>query len=136
MFPYPHIDVEPWFVEVVRNYPMACVLKDKIPHPQFLNADFIFHHEKIVAEFKRVEKDGTDNPKVQEKIAAVLEKYHAAGKIKEKKSRKKIGRACQKNFTTKFTISLPIQLRLTLKKPTNKSRQQKRILALNPTKVA
>lgn len=84
MFPYPHIDVEPWFVEVVRNYPMACVLKDKIPHPQFLNADFIFHHEKIVAEFKRVEKDGTDNPKVQEQIAAVLEKYHAAGKIKEK----------------------------------------------------
>ncbi len=34
---------------------MACVLTDKIPHPQFLNADFIFHHEKIVAEFKRAD---------------------------------------------------------------------------------
>src|ERR1035437_8364064 len=57
---------------------------DKIPHPKFLNADFIFHHEKIVAEFKRVEKDGTDSPKVQTKIATVLEKYYAEAKIKEK----------------------------------------------------
>jgi hypothetical protein len=69
---------------MVRDYPMACVLTDKIPHPKFLNADFIFHHEKIVAEFKRVEKDGTDSPKVQAKIGAVLERYYAEAKIKEK----------------------------------------------------
>ena len=84
MNPYPHIDVELLFTEMVRDYPMACVLTDKIPHPTFLNADFIFHHEKIVAEFKRVEKDATDNPKVQAKITAVIEQYYAEGKIREK----------------------------------------------------
>jgi hypothetical protein len=63
---------------------MACVLTDKIPQPQFLNADFIFHHEKIVAEFKRIEKDSADSTNVQAKIGAVLEKYHAQDKIKEK----------------------------------------------------
>jgi acetolactate synthase small subunit len=82
--PYPYIDGEPLFTEMVRGYPIACVLTDKILHPKFLNEDFIFHHEKIVAEFKRVEKDGTDSPKVQAKIAAVLEKYYADAKIKEK----------------------------------------------------
>jgi len=81
---FPYIDVEPWFVEMVRDYPMACVLTDKIPHPNFKNADFIFHHEKIVAEFKRVEKDCTDSPKVESKIGAVVNRYYTDGKIKEK----------------------------------------------------
>lgn len=84
MLPYPHIDVETWFTEMVRDYPMACVLTDKIPQPNFLNADFIFHHERVVAEFKRIEKDNTDSPNNQAKLKATLEKFYAEGKIKEK----------------------------------------------------
>jgi len=81
---YPHIDVEPWFTEMVRNFPMACVLTDVMPHPNFKNADFIFHHERIVAEFKRVEKDSTDSPNVQAKIQATIQKYRTDGKIQVK----------------------------------------------------
>jgi hypothetical protein len=84
MFQYPHIDVEPWFTELVRSFPMACVLTDIMPHPNFKNADFIFHHEKIVAEFKRIEKDGADNPNVQGKIQAAIQKYSTDGKIQVK----------------------------------------------------
>jgi hypothetical protein len=67
---------------MVRDYPMACVLTDKIPQPKFLNADFIFHHEKVVAEFKRIEKDNTDSPNNKAKLKATLEKFYAEGKIK------------------------------------------------------
>ena len=81
---YPHIEVEPLFTEMVREYPMACVLTDKMPQPTFLNADFIFHHEKVVAEFKRIEKDNTDSPNNQAKLNAALERFYLEGKIKTK----------------------------------------------------
>lgn len=84
MNPYPHIDVEPWFTEMVRAYPMAQVLTDIIRQPDFLNADFLFHHERIVGELKCVEIDNTSSPNNQAKINAVLDKYFAEGKIKTK----------------------------------------------------
>lgn len=81
MNPYPHIDVEPWFTEMVRAYPMAQVLTDIMPQPDFLNADYLLHHEKIVAELKCVEIDNTSSPNNQSKINTVLDEYFAAGKI-------------------------------------------------------
>ena len=63
---------------------MACVLTDKIPQPKFLNADFVFHHEKVVAEFKRIEKDNTDSPNNQSKLKVALDKYFAEGQINTK----------------------------------------------------
>ena len=37
-----------------------------------------------MAEFKRVEKDGTDSPRIQAKIQATIQKYYADGKIQVK----------------------------------------------------
>jgi hypothetical protein len=81
---YPSIDVELLFTEMVRAYPMACVLTDKIPHPDFPNADYIFHHERVVAELKRIEVDNVNSPNHQAKITAVLDRFHAEGAIKTK----------------------------------------------------
>jgi hypothetical protein len=81
---YPRIDVEPLFTEMVREYPMGCVLTDVMPHPGFLNADYIFHHEKVVAELKRIEVDNVNSPNNQTKISALLDRFHAEGKIKTK----------------------------------------------------
>lgn len=81
---YPHIDVEALFDEMVRQYPSACVLTDKIPHPDFLNADFIFHHEKVVAELKRIEADNLRSPANQKKINDAIDNFFHDGKIKTK----------------------------------------------------
>jgi hypothetical protein len=84
MVNYPYIDVEPLFTEMVREYPMGCVLTDIIPHPDFSNADFIFHHEKVVAEFKRIEIDNVTSLNNQAKMNAVVDKFYNEGKIKTK----------------------------------------------------
>src|SRR5690349_2394835 len=81
---YPHIEVEPLFDEMVRQYPMGCVLKDKMPNPDFLNADYIFHHEKVVAELKCVQVDNSDSENNQSKINSALDRFYADGKIKSK----------------------------------------------------
>lgn len=80
----PHIDVEPLFTDMVRNYPMGSVLTDIIPHPDFLNADFIFHHEKVVAELKRAEIDNSTSPNNQAKLNSLLNTFYSAGRIKTK----------------------------------------------------
>ena len=81
---FPHIKVEELFNEMVRSYPMACVLTDKIPHPDFANADYIFHHEKVVAELKCIQVDNVKSPSNQAKINAAIDKFYAEGKIKTK----------------------------------------------------
>jgi hypothetical protein len=81
---YPPIQVESLFTEMVRDYPMGCVLTDKIPNPDFPNADYIFHHEKVVAELKRIEVDNLNSPNNQSKINAAIDKFYAEGKIKTK----------------------------------------------------
>lgn len=78
---FPHIDVESLFTEMVRNFPMACVLSDKMPNPAFANADFIFHHEKVVAEFKRIEADNVNSPNNQAKLKAAVDRFYSEGKI-------------------------------------------------------
>ena len=79
-----YIEVEELFNEMVRCYPMACVLTDKIPHPDFLNADYIFHHERVVAELKCIQVDNVKSPNNQGKINAAIDKFYAEGKIKTK----------------------------------------------------
>jgi hypothetical protein len=81
---YPHVNVEEWFTEMVRHYPMGCVVTDIIKSPDFPNADFVFHHEKVVAELKRIEIDNVNSANNQAKIDAALEKFFAEGKIKTK----------------------------------------------------
>src|SRR5580765_4119427 len=79
---FPHIEVEPLFDEVVREYGGGVVLKDKVgTTPPFPNADYIFHFEKVVAELKCLTEDNTDSPNVKAKLNAVIQQYHLEGKI-------------------------------------------------------
>lgn len=82
---YPHIDVEGAFDEITRAHGGAIVLRDKISKsPDFQNADYVFHFEKVVAELKCLMEDNTESPSNQAKINAAIDRFYAEGKIKTK----------------------------------------------------
>jgi hypothetical protein len=87
--PFPHIDVEQAFNELVREHGGAIVLdeyyKEKTGKPpEFPNADYVFHSEKVVAELKCLMDDNSDSPSNQVKINAAIDRFYAAGSIKSK----------------------------------------------------
>jgi len=74
------IDIENVFHDVVRNYG-GVVLDDKLPpSPEFQNADYVFHFEKVVAELKCLCEDNAINTK-QDKIKNLLSAKYAEGCI-------------------------------------------------------
>ena len=78
---YPRIDIEETFAEVVRDYG-GVVLDDKLPKsPTFENADYVFHHEKIVAELKCLTEDNVDSMNNQAKIKKLVAEWYDQGKI-------------------------------------------------------
>jgi hypothetical protein len=86
---FPHIPVEQTFNELVREHGGAIILdeyyKEKTGKPpEFPNADYIFHSEKVVAELKCLMDDNSDSPNNQDKINAALDRFYSAGKIKSK----------------------------------------------------
>jgi len=60
---------------------MACVLSDKLPNADFANADYIFHHERVVAELKCIQVDNIRTQSNQAKINAIVEKSYTQGQI-------------------------------------------------------
>ena len=79
---YPHINVEEIFDELVREHGGAIVLREKIgKSPDFANADYVFHSEKVIAELKCLMDDNIDSPGTQAKLNSTIDKYHAEGKI-------------------------------------------------------
>jgi hypothetical protein len=79
---YPHINVEETFDQLVREYGGGVVLKEKLgSSPDFSNADYLFHFEKVVAELKCMTEDNSDSPGIQSKVAGLLQEFYAAGKI-------------------------------------------------------
>ncbi len=79
---YPRINVEETLAEVVRDYG-GVVLEDKLPKsPNFDNADYVFHFEKIVAELKCLTEDNVDSPNNQFKVNELIKQWHNEGKIK------------------------------------------------------
>ena len=79
---YPKINIEETFAELVRDYG-GVVLDDKLPKsPAFENADYVFHHERIVAELKCLTEDNIDSTNNQEKIKKVIAEWFNQGRIK------------------------------------------------------
>jgi hypothetical protein len=81
---YPHIDVETLFNELVREYPSAEILSENkyLPKPlNFLNADYLFHSEKVVAEFKIITEDNTDSANNIAKRLEIINQFFKDGKI-------------------------------------------------------
>jgi len=82
---YSKINVEETFAELVREYG-GVVLDDRLPKsPSFENADYVFHHEKIVAELKCLTKDNVDSEGNQAKVTQLVSEWHAQGKIQSTK---------------------------------------------------
>ena len=52
--------------------------------PDFPNADYVFHSDRVVAELKCLMDDNSDSPNNQAKIAATIERFYSAGKIETK----------------------------------------------------
>ena len=75
------VNVEKVFHDVVRSYG-GVVLDDKLPpSPNFQNADYVFHFEKVVAELKCLSLDNTFSDARQEKIKRLLMQKCSEGKI-------------------------------------------------------
>jgi len=82
---YPQVNVEETFDDIVRSHGGAIVLREKLSKsPDFANADYVFHYEKVVAELKCLMKNNSDSPTVQAKINSAIDRYYADGKIKTK----------------------------------------------------
>ena len=50
--------------------------------PDFQNADYVFHFEKIVAELKCLTEDNIDSANNQRKVGELVDAWHREGKIK------------------------------------------------------
>jgi len=82
---YPKIDIEETFKELVRDYG-GVVLEDKLPKsPDFKNADYVFHFEKIVAELKCLTVDNIYSVENQTKVNDLLQKWFNEGNIQTNK---------------------------------------------------
>lgn len=65
------IDIEREFASIVRDNG-GVVLPDILPRPNFLNADFVFHMQRIVAELKCVTKDNVFSGNNIDKVNRLL----------------------------------------------------------------
>ena len=86
---FPYIPVEQTFNGLVREYGGAIILDEFYIQntgkpPDFPNADYVFHSEKVVAELKCLMDDNSDSPNNQKKINAAIDSFYSAGKIKAK----------------------------------------------------
>jgi hypothetical protein len=73
----------------VRGHGGAIILEEYYKEktgkpPDFPNADYVFHSEKVVAELKCLMEDNSGSPNNQVKINAALERFYSAGKMKAK----------------------------------------------------
>lgn len=87
MIQLPHVNVEETFDEIVREYGGgAIVLREALPtrSPNFANADYVFHSEKVIGELKCLMDDNVGSPNNQAKINAAIERFYSKGTIKEK----------------------------------------------------
>ena len=82
---YPKVDIAETFAELVRDHG-GVVLDDKLPKsPDFENADYVFHFEKIVAELKCLTEDNIYSRENQAKANLLIQEWYDAGKIKTTK---------------------------------------------------
>lgn len=86
---YPFIDVEETFNDLVRAHGGAIVLGEFMLEktgkpPDFANADYVFHSEKVVADLKCLMDDNSESPQNQAKINAAIDRFYTEGKIKTK----------------------------------------------------
>ncbi|HWB59050.1 MAG TPA: hypothetical protein VG733_06150 [Chthoniobacteraceae bacterium] len=80
--PYPRINIEETFAELVRNHG-GVVLDDVLPKsPDFENADYVFHFEKIIAELKCLTEDNINSENNAIKVTDLVKAWHLDGKIK------------------------------------------------------
>jgi hypothetical protein len=83
---YPTINIEQTFNQVIREYGMAIVVREALlpKSVTFLNADYIFHSEKIIAELKCLTEDNSQDPNKLKKVERIMNYYFDSGKIKTK----------------------------------------------------
>jgi hypothetical protein len=82
---FPYIPVEQAFNELVREQG-AIVLDEYYQEktgkpPEFPNADYVFHSDKVVAELKCLMDDNSDSPNNQKKLNLAVDRFYADGKI-------------------------------------------------------
>src|SRR3982074_954218 len=99
---YPRINVEDLLTEVVRDYG-GVVLEDRLPKsPNFENADYVFHFERIVAELKCLTEDNMDSVNNQTKVNELVNRWHNEGKIKTTKIDRSNWRELPKELQTRI----------------------------------
>jgi hypothetical protein len=131
--PYPHIDVEETFDDIVRAHGGgAIVLKENIgKSPPFANADYVFHSEKVVAELKCLMEDNSDSPNNQSKINAVIDRFYSEEKIKTKDITEETWLAFPKELQNDIYTITTHSIQARVKKANKQIRETKDRLGLN-----
>jgi hypothetical protein len=128
---YPRINVEETFDELVRDFPGAVVVKEKLPKsPSFHNADYVFHFEKIIAELKCLTEDNVDSPSNQLKLGKLINEWFATGKIKSKHIDESSWRDLPMELQNKIYETTTSSVRNQIKKANIQIRETKRELRL------
>ncbi len=128
---YPKINVEKLLAEVVRDYG-GVVLEDTLPKsPNFENADYVFHFEKIVAELKCLTEDNVDSPNNQTKVNELVTQGHHKGKIKTTKIDQSNWRELPKELQTKIYEITTRSIQKRIQKANVQIRETKRELRLD-----
>ncbi|QTN32268.1 hypothetical protein HZ994_07965 [Akkermansiaceae bacterium] len=128
---YPRIDIEETFAELVRDSG-GVVLEDKLPKsPSFENADYVFHHERLVAELKCLTEDNVNSPNIESKIDALIADWHDQGKIQTKQRDKESWRKMPQELQTKIYEISTKSIKRRIQKANAQIRETKRELGLD-----
>lgn len=128
---YPRINIEETFAEVVRDYG-GVVLDDKLPKsPSFQNADYVFHHERIVAELKCLTEDNVNSANNEAKIKKLVSEWHEQGKISTSKLDQESWRKMPIELQTKIYEIGTKSIKRRIQKANSQIRETKRELRLD-----
>ena len=76
-----HIEIEPAFNELVRKH-SGIVVEEALPYsPDFQNADYVFHSERIVAELKCLTEDNVLSGLNSKKASKLVQEGNAQGRV-------------------------------------------------------
>lgn len=127
---YPKINIEETFADLVRDSG-GVVLEDKLPKsPSFENADYVFHHERLVAELKCLTEDNVNTPNIESKIDALIADWHDQGKIQTKQRDQESWRKMPQELQTKIYEISTKSIKRRIQKANAQIRETKRALGL------
>jgi hypothetical protein len=127
---YPRVDVEKTFDEAVRSYG-GVVLREKLPpSPNFNNADYVFHFEKIVCELKCLTEDNLYSSNNQLRSDNLISEYYETGRIKSRTINEANWKEWPLELQTKIYEATTRSLRKRIHKADIQIRETKRELRL------